>query len=299
MKIINFGSLNIDYVYQVDRFVQPGETKMVKARQAYCGGKGLNQSVALARAGLETWHAGFIGSDGGFLVDRLRESGVHTELLCSTRQDTGHAIIQVNESGQNCILICPGTNVLFTEDYVEEVLSHFGPGDVVLLQNETNLVGEIMERSAAHGLLIAFNAAPMDEKVRNYPLEKVRWLFVNELEGVQLSGERQYTTAIRALRERYPSTEIIMTLGSEGSMYLGDGGVLTQRAYPVSPVDTTGAGDTFTGYFLRGALQQVAALSPLELASRAGAIAVGRMGASDSIPTLMEVLSLSGESGAF
>lgn len=293
MKVLNFGSLNIDYVYQVDHFVQPGETKTVKGRQVNCGGKGLNQSVALARAGVETWHAGLVGPDGGFLVEKLREYGVHTKFIRSVRQDTGHAIIQVNEVGQNCILVCPGTNAVLTEDYVEEVLSHFEPGDVVLLQNETNLVGKIMALSAARGLLIAFNAAPMDENVKNYPLEKVRWLFINELEGTLLSGERHYASAIWALRERYPQTEVIMTLGSEGSMYLGDKGVLTQQACSVVPVDTTGAGDTFTGYFLKGALDGNCLLSPLELATRASAIAVTRVGASSSVPSMEEVLSFS------
>lgn len=293
VKVLNFGSLNIDYVYKMDSFVQPGETKTVLERQVNCGGKGLNQSVALASAGLDTWHAGLVGPDGQFLVDKLAARGVHTDFIRTVPESVGHAIIEVDASGQNRIIVYPGTNRMLTVAYVNEVLSHFAPGDVVLLQNETNLVGEIVTLAADRGLLVALNAAPMDDGVKSFPLEKVRWLFVNEIEAAALSGERHYASAARVLRERCPNTEVIMTLGAEGSMYLGNEGNVTSTACRVSPVDTTGAGDTFTGFFLRGVLGPSLPLSPLELASVASGIAVTRPGAADSIPTLEEVLSSS------
>ena len=188
MKVVNFGSLNIDYTYRVDDFVKPGETKASQSLTVNCGGKGLNQSAALARAGAEVWHAGFVGAEGAFLVEKLRECGANTDFVRTASESTGHAIIQVNDGGQNCILIHAGTNGILTEEYVDEVLSHFAPGDVVLLQNETNLVGEIIEKAARRGLRVAFNAAPMDAKVADYPLDKVDWLFVNETEGAALTG---------------------------------------------------------------------------------------------------------------
>lgn len=289
MKVVNFGSLNIDYTYRVDDFVKPGETKASRSLAVNCGGKGLNQSAALARAGAEVWHAGFVGGEGAFLVEKLRSCGAHTEFIRTSEESSGHAIIQVSDSGQNCILIYAGTNGILTEAYVDEVLSHFAPGDVVLLQNETNLVGEIMEKAAARGLRVAFNAAPMDGKVLSYPLDKVDWLFVNETEGEALTGERDSAAIIAALRARLPRTAVILTLGEAGSLYAGEEGTFSMGACSVAAVDTTGAGDTFTGFFLRAALDGREPEECLRIAAVASAIAVTRPGAAASIPDWDEV----------
>lgn len=289
MRVVNFGSLNIDYTYRVDAFVRPGETKAAKSLTINCGGKGLNQSVALARAGAEVCHAGFIGPEGAFLVEKLRESGVDTSLICTVEESCGHAIIQVSDAGQNCILIHPGTNGLLTMDYVKQVLARFRPGDLVLLQNETNLVGEMMEEAVRQGLTVAFNAAPMDSKVENYPLDKVKWLFVNETEGAVLSGETDYAAITSLLRRRYPSMNVVLTLGEEGCLYQGEEGSFQVPAFPVKAVDTTAAGDTFTGFFLRAALEGATPKQAMTLAARASSIAVTRPGAADSIPRWEEV----------
>lgn len=291
MKVLNFGSLNIDYVYRVDSFVQPGQTKAVESLSVNCGGKGLNQSVALARAGVETWHAGFVGPEGKFLVEKLAQSGVHTEFVGTAEESTGHAVIQVSDAGQNCILIYPGTNGILTTDYIEEVLSYFVPGDLVLVQNETNLVGEIIRRAKARGLSVAFNAAPMDGRVLDYPLEQVDWLFVNETEGAALTGETDYPAIAAALARRWPDTQSVLTLGAEGCIWTGGGRQTLCKACRVPAVDTTAAGDTFTGFFLRGVLDPCPPLPPLALATAASALAVTRPGAADSIPTLEEVLA--------
>ena len=290
MKVLNFGSLNIDYVYSVKHFVQPGETLSINELQINSGGKGLNQSVALSRAGIETWHAGYIGQEGQFLREELDAYHVHTEYLGTSNQKNGHAIIQVDSAGQNCILVYPGTNGILTMEYVEEVLSHFTADDVVLLQNETNLVGEIMEAAAAKNMRIAFNAAPIQENVKNYPIHKVRWLFVNEIEGGVLSGESTPEKIIETLRKAYPQTEVILTLGKDGCIWAGENGIQYCSACRVQAVDTTAAGDTFTGFFLRGVLDPDPAISPLTLATVASAIAVTRTGAAKSVPTVQEVL---------
>lgn len=290
MKVLNFGSLNLDYVYAMDAFVQPGETRACLGRQVHCGGKGLNQSIAMARAGLPVWHAGILGAEGGILRETLTAAGVRTEFLRQSEAPGGHTVIQVDRNGQNSILLYPGTNAALTEDFVDAVLSAFGPGDVVLLQNEINLVPGIMRRAAERGLAIAFNASPFNG-VEEYPLELVRWLFVNEIEGGALSGETEPEAILRALRARFPKTEVILTLGSDGSMWAGEGGSSFCPACRVQAVDTTGAGDTFTGYFLRGILGEDCGLDPLTLATRASAIAVTRPGAAPSVPTLPEVLA--------
>lgn len=115
-RILNFGSLNLDQVYRVDAFVQPGETKSSLSLTTHCGGKGLNQSVAASRAGAEVWHAGLIGTDGDMLYENSRENGVNRSLLERSCDVSGHAIIQVDNNGQNCILLYGGTNQALTEE---------------------------------------------------------------------------------------------------------------------------------------------------------------------------------------
>ncbi|MEN6595365.1 MAG: ribokinase [Clostridiaceae bacterium] len=289
MNVVNFGSLNIDYVYRLDEFIRPGETKPAKSRKIFCGGKGLNQSIACARAGISTYHAGFIGAEGRFLKEKLAESGVNTEFVREVPAASGHAVIQVNDRGQNCILLYPGTNALLTEAFADEVLSHFGKGDVALFQNETNLVPELIEKANQKGLRVAFNAAPFTEAVKDYPLEKTSWLFVNEIEGAGLSGETEPEAIAARLRALYPHTELILTLGAEGCLYAGGEGLCLVPAADVVPVDTTAAGDTFTGYYLMGALSELGARKSLRLASAASGIAITRMGAADSIPSIEQV----------
>lgn len=289
MKVLNIGSCNIDYVYQVDHFVQPGETMDCLSMQAGCGGKGLNQSIAIAQAGAEVFHAGFIGPEGEFLRKKLEDKGVDTSLLRTCKGANGHAIIQVDRQGMNCILLYGGSNQQLTEEYVDSVLAQFSPGDILVLQNEINLIPYIMERAHAAGLRIAFNAAPYQETVRNYPLDKVTWLIVNEVEGGGLSGRSEPDDIARELRRLYPKTNLLLTLGKAGCIYLSDEGTFFQKACRVEAVDTTAAGDTFTGYFIKGICDGLPVTQTLRLATAASAIAVTRPGAADSVPTFEEV----------
>ena len=139
-KIINIGSLNLDHVYQVDHFVLPGETTSALSYAVNVGGKGLNQSIALAKAGAQVWHGGMLGTDGGMLSRALEEAGVDVSWLRALPESCGHAVIQVNSQGQNCILLHGGTNRMLTREYVDQLLACAQPEDVVLVQNETNLV---------------------------------------------------------------------------------------------------------------------------------------------------------------
>jgi hypothetical protein len=140
MSILNFGSCNIDYVYSLDHIVKDGETESTDCLEIFSGGKGLNQSIALARAGANVFHAGCIGEDGEFLLEMLKNSGVDVSEMMKVPSKNGHAIIQVSKEGENSIFLYPGSNVMMTEKYVENVLAHFSENDTVLLQNETNLV---------------------------------------------------------------------------------------------------------------------------------------------------------------
>ena len=291
MKVLNFGSLNIDYIYQMAHFIRPGETAPCKTLTAGCGGKGLNQSIALAKAGTEVYHAGLYGGEAQFLLDKMQTAGVDTSLLRLGEGANGHAIIQVDENGQNCIILYGGTNRQITESYVDEVLAHFEAGDVLVLQNEINCMPYIMQKAHEKGLRIAFNAAPYGAEVLSYPLETVTWLIVNEVEGAGISGKTDFDDIADTLVNRYPGMNIMLTMGKSGCLYQSADETVRLGACHVDAVDTTAAGDTFIGYFVRGILQGLSMRDTLRQATVASAIAVTRPGAADSVPSIDEVLA--------
>ena len=289
MKILNFGSLNMDYVYEVDHFLEPGETMSSLGLFINCGGKGLNQSIAAAKAGNEVYHAGMVGSGGEVLEEKLAENGVNVSLLRKTPESCGHAIIQVDRNGQNCILLYGGTNQLLTKEYINETLDKLGNEGLVLLQNETNLVGYIIKEAHKRGLKTALNAAPMNEKVLAYPLELLDWLIVNEVEGKQIAGCENEEDILPVLKQKYPDGNVLLTLGSRGAVCYTKGETYKIGCYDVEVVDTTAAGDTFSGYFLYGVLEGKTIPEALILATTASTLAIGKKGASDSIPLKKEV----------
>lgn len=285
-RILNFGSLNLDQVYRVDSFVQPGETKLSRSLETHCGGKGLNQSVAAARAGASVWHAGVLGCDGERLLDKLVENSVNVSLLERSDGVSGQAIIQVDDNGQNCILLFGGTNQALTEAYIDRALAAFGSEGLVLVQNETNLVGTIIERAHDRGLHIAINAAPMNEQVFAYPLELVDWLIVNEIEGAALANGAREADILPTLRMKYPKLNVLLTLGKRGAVCLRGGEEAKIGIFDVPVVDTTAAGDTFLGYFLAQAMDGAKIGDALALATAASSLCVQTMGAADSVPCL-------------
>lgn len=289
MNIYNLGSMNIDYVYQVDHFLQPGETLSSEAMQIFPGGKGLNQSVALGRAGAYVFHGGFSGNGSEFLIETMESSGVNTGRICKRPESLGHAIIQVDKTGQNCIMLYPGTNHMFTADYIETFLGDAQPGDILLLQNECDCLEDAFIIAHGKKLQIAFNPSPFHEKIRDLPLEYVSWWFCNEIEGAALFGSTEPDFIADNFARMYPESNLILTLGEEGSMYQRGRKRIYQAIHPAQVVDTTAAGDTFTGYFLSAIASEKSVEEALEIASCASSITVSRPGAASSIPFLNEV----------
>ena len=293
MKVLNFGSLNLDYVYQVDHFVRPGETLSSTSRAIKFGGKGLNQSVALARAGANVSHAGCIGAEGAGLKALLEQEGVDTSRLLTVDEMQGHTVIQVNRDGENCILLYGGSNQCVTEAQIADTLNDFAPGDWLVLQNEINNLPAIVDAAYERGMVIALNPSPYDAKLEAVDFGKLSWLLVNEVEAGQISVSDDPQAAWTWLHGRYPRLNVLITLGSAGSAaYRVDGGAVetvTQEAFKVKAVDTTAAGDTYTGYFIAGLMAGMPLQDCMRRASRASSISVTRLGAAGSIPSLSEV----------
>lgn len=291
MKVLNFGSLNLDYVYQVESILIPGETQASKDRQIFCGGKGLNQSIALAKAGIPVYHAGLIGEGGEALLEVCKENGVNTEFIRQIPGPCGHTVIQVDKNGQNCILLFGGSNRSMTREFVDEVLDCFEEGDIILLQNEINELDYIIDRAYARHMMIILNPSPFDQALEQCDLTKISLFLMNEIEGFQITGEREPDKILQKVKELYPNARVVLTLGSDGSMYQDDTGIYRQEIFKVKAVDTTAAGDTFTGYFIASIIEGLSVQEGLELAAKASAIAVSRPGATASIPLRSEVIT--------
>ncbi len=290
MKILSFGSLNIDNVYQVNNFVKEGETISSYSLNVYPGGKGLNQTIAIARAGGEVYHAGLIGiKDGEFLENCLKEEKVNLEYLKKINEPSGHAIIQVSKSGQNAIIVYPGSNFKVEKEFVDSVLGNFTKGDMILLQNEINNVGYIMERAHELGLKIVFNPSPITENMAEYPLHMVDIFILNEIEGAVLTGESEDGRVLDKLSGMYPNATIILTLGAKGSCYKYHSSYEKFDIYKNKVVDTTAAGDTYCGYVLACLAKGMSLSEAISYGSAASSIAVSRAGASSSIPYYFEV----------
>jgi ribokinase len=295
-KILNFGSLNLDYTYTVERFVQAGETISSADMRMFCGGKGLNQSIAMARAGAEVYHAGFVGrEDGEILLKTLAVNGVCTSLIEKRDCLSGHAVIQVDAGGQNSILLYGGANQTNTEEYIDYVLAQFEAGDIVVLQNEINLNASIIKKAKQKGLTLALNPSPADKTIAELPLALLDYLILNEVEAASICGT--YTDAagaIATLRAIAPQAAVLLTLGSKGAAYMDNKllQLISQSAFDVPVVDTTAAGDTFMGYFIAQIVNGAVASHALQLAAAAAALAVSKPGAAASIPLLAETLEL-------
>ncbi len=289
MKILCFGSCNIDYVYCLNHIVAPGETVAAASVNCHPGGKGLNQAVALGRAGAAVCFAGCIGEDGEFLLDFMRDCGVNTSYICRVEDKTGQAFIQVAENGENSIVIYHGANYCVTREYIDSVLSDFSEGDILTIQNEISEIEYLIDRAYSIGMKIFLNPSPYDEVMMGIDLNKIYCLIVNshEAAGYIAGGEPEQFIAFA--RESYPSLTAVITLGSRGCIWFDVAQEIYHPAYKVNAVDTTAAGDTFSGYFIFALSKGYEIEKALKCASCAAAIAVSSAGAASSIPKIDDV----------
>ena len=283
MAVYNLGSVNIDHVYRVPHLPEPGETLASTSFNSGLGGKGANQSIAVAKAGGQVFHIGAIGADGEWLADQMADAGVDTRYLSVIDVPTGHAIINVDDAAENVIVLFTGANRALTEAMVNDALSDAGSGDWLLLQNETNLGVYAAKAAKAKGMRVAYAAAPFDAETAVEMLPVTDLLAVNYIEAAQLSE------ALGVSATDLPVAQILITRGADGATLQAGDDVISVEAFKVDPVDTTGAGDTFLGYFLAALDLGKSAKDALAFASAASAIQVTKVGAAVAIPAADEV----------
>ena len=296
-RILVLGSINIDDVYAVEHIVVAGETISSRSVSHNAGGKGANQAAALAKAGLDVCFAGKMGSDGKWVLDILSSMNVDTGYtIADDSFSTGHAIIQVDDKGQNSIILYAGGNKEFTESDIDNILGNFSENDILLLQNEINLIDYAIREASRKGLYICFNPSPFDSDIRELPLELVDCFFVNELEGAALaewearSGKDIcFHDLAMKLCTLYPESSFVLTAGADGAYYAESGKVFHAPARECTVRDTTGAGDTFCGYFISARVLGYPIEKALEIANKAASITVSRDGAMESMPVSGEV----------
>lgn len=292
MQILNFGSCNIDIVYNIDHIVKPGETLAASGVETFVGGKGLNQTVALANAGVKVYHAGCIGQDGEMLKEFMSNAGADLKYLNTVDCQTGQAVIQVDKNGENAIFLYSGANHAVTKEYIDKVISKFNEGDFLLLQNEINNIDYIIDAAFKKRMKIFLNPAPIDEKITQLDFNKIYCIIVNETECLGYTGSANPEAFYDLIVQKYNNLSAVVTLGENGSVFIDKNGMYHQSAYSVKVVDTTAAGDTFVGFFVAELSRGVSPQEAIKTASAAAALAVSRKGAAPSVPKLDEVFSI-------
>ena len=283
--IYNLGSINADFFYRMPRLPGPGETLAATAMSSGLGGKGANQSVAVARAGARVRHLGSVGRDGRWLVDQLAAVGADVAGIRISDLPTAHAIVMIDSAGENQIVIYPGANHDQCPEQIKAAFAEASPGDWLLLQNETSHQLEAAEMANGIGMCVAYSAAPFDADAVARLLPHLSLLIMNEVEAGQLSK------ALGKPVLHLPVANVLITKGAKGADWHDTRLLQTVSipAFSVDPVDTTGAGDTFAGYAVAGLSQGMSPQGALRRAAAAAAISVTRPGTADAIPTLVEV----------
>ncbi|MBR4727087.1 MAG: ribokinase [Clostridia bacterium] len=288
MKVLVFGSFNIDHVYAMPHLPDRGETLYCSGYEVHVGGKGLNQALALQKAGARTFAAGKVGPDGAYLTDYLKSGGVDVSAVAVSDVPTGHTIIECDPDGQNQMILFGGANRVITEADCDAVLAAHGDAALLLTEYETSCVEPMLRKAKAAGIRTAINPSPFVDALRDFPYELADCIVLNQSEGESITGETDPAQVVRALYARNHG-EIILTLGAHGAIYYNGDALVQMPAYRVNAVDTTGAGDTFTGYCLQALLDGKSPQEALRIGQAAAAIEVTRPGAAETIPSRDQV----------
>lgn len=289
-KVVNYGSINIDHVYRVPHFVQAGETLNAQNLISGLGGKGANQSVALARAGVSVCHVGQLGRADQWALSVLEDAGIDTSAIRLVDSPSGHAIIQVNQEGENSILLHGGANQQCSLEALSAALEDSASIAYLLLQNECNGLADAIDLAHQKRIKVVLNPAPMNEEISALPLDKLAVLIVNQIEAELLWGTREIAQIVERVTTELAQTTVILTLGSEGSVLIAKNEFQKVAAFTVEAIDTTAAGDTFVGYFLAGLVEGQDTTSAMRLASAAAALTATSLGAVEAIPNQVQVM---------
>ncbi|AKI97665.1 ribokinase [Kosmotoga pacifica] len=292
------GSNNVDVVLTVDHFTRAGETQKCTALNYFPGGKGANQAVAARKLGAEVYFLTCVGNDGSaqFAIENLKKAGLDKGIK-EVDSPNGMAIIEVEASGNNRIVIYPGANAYLTENVVESAKNELLKTDILLLQNEIPFSATLHAAHIFHeaGKLVIFDPAPSKD-IGKEIFQYVDIITPNESEAVALVGDLPPEMLIKELK-KLGCKNVLLKLGEKGIIFSGELGEFSLDAFKVIAIDTTAAGDTFNGALAVAVENGFNIIDAVKFASAAAAISVTRKGAQPSCPTLKEVKSFLNERG--
>ena len=292
-KICVIGSLNMDLVVNVDTMPKPGQTIIGSNFKEVPGGKGANQAVAMARLNGNVSMIGKVGEDGfgQTLINSLKNDNVDTTYIQTTKGATGVALITVDKNAQNSIVVSPGANFEVKEDDIDNNIEAIKNSDIVVLQLETplNTIKYALNKAKELNKYTILNPAPAvkldDEIIKNVDLLTPNETELEIISGVSIETEEDIQRAAQIMIEKGVK-ELIVTLGSKGSLYINKEKSMFKKAYKVQAVDTTAAGDSYTGALSVAFSNNKDVEEAMDFASKVGALSVMKEGAQSSLPTL-------------
>lgn len=301
-NICVIGSLNMDLVVNVDTMPKPGQTIIGSNFKEVPGGKGANQAVAMARLNGNVSMIGKVGEDGfgQTLINSLKNDKVDTTYIQTSKGATGVALITVDKNAQNSIVVSPGANFEVKEDDIDNNIEAIKNSDIVVLQLETplNTIKYALNKAKELNKYTILNPAPAvkldDEIIKNVDLLTPNETELEIISGVSIETEEDIQKAAQIMIEKGVK-ELIVTLGSKGSLYINKEKSMFKKAYKVEAVDTTAAGDSYTGALAVALSQDKNIEDAMDFASKVGALSVLKEGAQSSLPTLEDVKNFRGE----
>lgn len=300
-NICVIGSLNMDLVVNVDTMPKPGQTIIGSNFKEVPGGKGANQAVAMARLNGNVSMIGKVGEDGfgQTLINSLKNDKVDTTYIQTSKGATGVALITVDKNAQNSIVVSPGANFEVKEDDIDNNIEAIKNSDIVVLQLETplNTIKYALNKAKELNKYTILNPAPAvkldDEIIKNVDLLTPNETELEIISGVSIETEEDIQKAAQIMIEKGVK-ELIVTLGSKGSLYINKEKSMFKKAYKVEAVDTTAAGDSYTGALAVALSQDKNIEDAMDFASKVGALSVLKEGAQSSLPTLENVKNFRG-----
>lgn len=299
-RVVVVGSLNMDLVVRAQQLPQPGQTLAASHFATAPGGKGANQAVAAARLGAQVSMIGCVGDDanGRALRQALLDDSIDCDgVITDAQAPTGVALITVDSSGQNTIMIVAGANGRLSAEQVDAMEAVLQAASVVVCQLEVPeaVVGHTLARAHALGKIVILNPAPATGPLPAQWLPWIDYLVPNEseaqlLSGVPVTGRQGAEAAAKVLLQR-GAGKVLLTLGAAGALLAGPEGIQEFPAFKVQAVDATAAGDTFTGAFAASLAQGCAEVEAIRFAQQAAALSVTQEGAQPSIPHRQYVLA--------
>lgn len=292
MRVLNYGSMGIEYLYHVDQLGSP--YSVVTEREENYEGRGLLQSIALSRAGAHIYMAGMVGDmDGMPIIDSCDKNYIDYRYIYKLKAISGHSIVQQDPEGNRSVMHVCGANMMQSRDRINYTLKDFGPEDFLLLQNEINLLDVLIEKGAERGMKIVLNPAPYTDAIAKCDLSKVNYFIMNLEDAQKLTGQETPEEIMAYMKETYPQSVTVLRRGADGLDYQGPEGLFHQRGYyPKQIVDPRSAENTFVAYFIEGLIQNQSMERRLEVIARAEAFTVSHKGESQSIPSAVEVMTV-------